>query len=271
MSLLERSVKMTLFERDAKGIRPTPLAGFLAEQAREPLAAFGALEEEVRSISAGTTGRVRLGSFPTASQHLLPGALATFIKSYPKIDIELDEGEPATLVPLLMDRELDLALVYHYDLVPAAWPKALKSTPLLSEELTLLLPEGHPFEDTQIRLEDLRSQVWVATGESTSGARSLRRACASAGFEPNVNFRSDDYDVVRGFVRSGLGIALVPALGHVASDGISSAKVTDLTVQRHVVALYPPTSVNPALHVAVSALLAAAAAAAADIEGVQAR
>jgi DNA-binding transcriptional LysR family regulator len=268
MASLERAVKMSLFERDAHGIRPTPAAGFLAQRAQEVLAAFGSFEDEVRAMSEGSVGRVRLGSFPTASQQLLPVALSAFVQSHENVEIELDEGEPEKLVPLLMDRDLDLALVYHYDLVPHVWPKALRSTALLSEELVLLLPVGHRMADTEISLADLSAETWVSTGEKTSGARSLRRACAAMGFEPKVKFRSDDYDVIRGFVRSGLGIGVIPALAHVASEDIATAMIRDLAVRRHVVALYPPTSVNPAVQGAVTALKEAAAAAAERIERV---
>ncbi len=268
MAALERAVRMSLFERDAHGIRPTPAAGFLAERAQEVLAAFAAFEDEVRAMSEGDAGRVRLGSFPTASQQLLPFALSAFVKSHPAVEIELGEGEPEKLVPLLLDRDLDLALVYHYDLVPQPWPKALKSAKLLSEELLLLLPQGHAMSDRDISLADLSGEIWVSTGERTSGARSLRRACASAGFEPNVRFRSDDYDVIRGFVRSGLGIGLIPALAAMNTDGIATARINDLEVHRHVVALYPPTTVNPAVMGAVQALKEAAQVAEERIFGV---
>lgn len=268
MAGLERAIKMSLFERDAHGIRPTPTAHFLAEKAQEVLAAFGAFEDEVRAMSEGSVGRVRLGSFPTASQKLLPLALSVLAHSHNHVKIELDEGEPDKLVPLLLDRDLDLALVYYYDLVPHSWPKALRSTPLLSEELILLLPRGHPAQGTDISLTDLKDETWVSTGERTSGARFLRRACAANGFEPHVNFRSNDYEVIRRFVRSGLGIAIVPALGHMDTDDISTARVSDLHVRRHVMALYAPTTVNPAVEGAVAALKAAAATTADKVPGV---
>jgi DNA-binding transcriptional LysR family regulator len=83
-----------------------------------------------------------------------------------------------------------------------------------------------------------------------------------------VNFRSDDYDVIRGFVRSGLGIALIPALGNIDTDGISTTRMMDLPVRRYVVALYPPTTVNPAVEGAVAALKLAARSAADRTPGV---
>jgi DNA-binding transcriptional LysR family regulator len=258
---------MALFERDAHGIRPTPSAGFLAERAQDVLAAFASFEDEVKAMSEGNFGQVRLGSFPTASQQLLPSSLATFARTHGDVGVDLDEGEPETLVPQLLDRELDLAIVYHYDLAPQAWPKTLKAEPLLHEELILLLPPGHRFTDSPISLKDLEKETWVGTSERTSGARSLRRACAAAGFEPAVHYRSDDYDVIRRFVTSGLGVALVPALGHVTGS-VPTAEIIDVPVRRHVMALHAPSTINPAVEGAVSALKTASAEAAERLQGV---
>ena len=83
--------------------------------------------------------------------------------------IELDEGEPDKLVPLLLDRDLDLALVYHYDLVPHSWPRALKSAPLLSEELVLLLPKGHRVEGQEIPLTELEGRRGFPPGKGPPG------------------------------------------------------------------------------------------------------
>lgn len=254
---LEREVDMSLFERYAHGIRPTPAGEYLATHAQDVLSAISAFEDEVQEMTAGTLGRVRFGSFPSASQQLLPLAMSRFIRTNPQVEILLDEGEPDQLVPQLVARELDLALVYHYDLMPQAWPRSLKSRRLLSEDLTLLLPPRHRLIGHNITIQDLSNETWISTGVHTSGSISLRRLCAAAGFEPSVHYRSNDYSVVRGFVQSGLGIALVPTLSHVDVEDVSTASVAGLTVRRHVLALYPPTTSNPAVQGAVNALVAA--------------
>lgn len=249
---------MPLFDRDPHSVRPTPAAEFLASRSHEVLAALGALEEDVRAMAEGTIGRLRLGSFPTASEQLLPRALPVLISEDSHLEIHLDEGEPDELVPLLNDRELDLAIVYRYDLVPRSWPKGLRATELMVEDLFLLLPAGHRLVGQPISLNDLRDEKWISTREGSSGASSLRRICAQADFVPAVDYRSNDYDVVRGFVRSGLGIALVPALGHVVSEGVAVTAVEDLRVQRHVIALHSAARPGPAVSGAIRSLQAAA-------------
>jgi DNA-binding transcriptional LysR family regulator len=75
-----------------------------------------------------------------------------------------------------------------------------------------------------------------------------------------VSYRSNDYDVVRGFVRCGLGVALVPALGHVADPGVVTCRLAGMTVYRHVEVLDRPAIRNPAVEGVVAALVAAAGA-----------
>lgn len=245
VSGLERAVRLTLFEREAHSVRATAAAELLAERSQEVLASFDALDHEIEAISAGSLGQLRIGSFPTASARLLPLGLAAFVQRYPSVDVHLDEGEPDELLPVLQDGELDVALVYRYDLVPRTWPHRLVETELLHEDLLLLLPAGHPLaQRSEVGLAEVRDATWIASREGSAGSTCLERACAMAGFAPRIAFRSNNYDVVEGLVGTGLGIALVPALGHDStSPGVVAATVADARLQRHVSALHRVASV----------------------------
>ncbi len=255
IAALERAVRLPLFERDARSVRPTPAAAFLAARGKEVLAALGVLQDDLRAFAEGVLGTVRLGSFPTASRHLLPGALAALATSHPAVEVVLDEGEPDELAPRVQDGDLDVALVYRYTRVPGRPPRALSVTPLLCEDLVLLMPTGHPLAAAgEARLEELADAPWVTTRQGTDGATCLQRLCAGAGFEPRVSYRSNDYDVVRGLVRSGLGIALVPVLGHVPDPGVVAARLGGRGAQRHVGVLTRADGRNPAVEGVVAAL-----------------
>lgn len=272
IAALERAAGLPLFERDAHSIAATPAAEFLAERARDALSTLGTLDDDLRGFVDGRLGRLRLGSFPTASERLLPGGLAAYRREHPGVRVELDEGEPSELVGQLRDGELDVAVVYRYDLVPQRWPAGLARTPLVDERLILLLPDGHRLAAARtVTLTDLADQTWVRTREGSTGATCLDRMCAEADFVPEVSVRSNDYDVIREFVRSGLGIALVPALAHVPADGVTARALDGVDVRRHVLALHRTSGVGPTAPAAVAALTAAAAAVAARVDGVAAR
>lgn len=270
IAALERAVQVPLFERDARSITATPAAEYLAERARDALGALDALDVDVRGLAQGQVGRLRLGSFPTASERLLPGGLAAYRRDNPHVRVELDEGEPTELVALLRDGELDVAVVYRYDLVPQRWPAGLVRTPLVDERLLLLLPTGHELVDApKVTLTDLAEQTWVRTREGSSGATCLDRICAAADFVPRVSVRSNDYDVIREFVRSGLGIALIPALAHVPADGVTTRPLDGVDVRRHVLALHRTDRVGLTAPAAVESLAAAAVEVAEHVDGVE--
>lgn len=260
ISGLERAVRLTLFEREPHSVRATVAAELLAERSQEVLASFDALDHEIEAISSGSLGQLRIGSFPTASATLLPLGLAAFVQRYPSVEVHLDEGEPDELLQVLQDGELDIALVYRYDLVPRTWPHRLVETELLHENLLLLLPADHPLAGrSQVGFAELRDATWIASREGSAGASCLERACATAGFAPTIAFRSNNYDVVEGLVGAGLGIAMVPALGHDRSaPGVTAAEVGGLRVQRHVSALHRVASVATPVQEVLSAFREAA-------------
>lgn len=243
---LERASGSTLFEREAHSVRPTAGARFLAERGHDVLASLDTLELDVRAMARGRLGRLRLGSFATASARLLPGSLAALAAALPQVEVRLDEGEPDELVPALLEGRLDLALVYRYDLVPRPVPEGLVDVPLLDEDLLLLLPAGHPrCSRRPVALADLADEIWVASREGSDGAACLLGLCAAAGFQPRIDLRSNDYGVVQGLVGAGLGIALVPALGHQQSADVHAARLTGRRRLRHVSALHRRANTNP--------------------------
>ncbi|MFF1830415.1 LysR substrate-binding domain-containing protein [Paenarthrobacter sp. NPDC058040] len=238
VAALERAVQASLVERDAQSIRPTEAAKFLASRAHDIINALSVLEDEMKGFSKGDYGLMRLGSFSTASQRLLPGGLASYLRRHPGSTVELEEGCPSELAGLVRDAALDVAVVFHYDLVPQQWPSNVVAVPLLAEELLLLLPDNHRLADAEaIRLHDLVEEKWVSAKEGSSGDACLRHLCASGGFTPRISVRSNNYDAIRGLVRSGVGIALVPALDHVPTDKIAARSINGCTARRHVSAL----------------------------------
>ncbi|MEO6082381.1 MAG: LysR substrate-binding domain-containing protein [Umezawaea sp.] len=208
----------------------------------------------------GRRGRLRLGTFPTASARLVPHAVARLIRDRPDADITLDEAEPDDILPLVLAGDRDLALVYTYDLVPRTWPTDLTVIPLLAEALLLLLPETHPaVRHHTIRPDDLANARWIASKDGTAGATCLTRLCATHNFTPKTTFRSNDYGVVQALVAAGVGVALVPALGYEPRPGTAARRLRGTQVQRHVAVVHRTANTNPLLRDALAAITAACA------------
>lgn len=259
MSTLERETGMRLFEREAHGIRPTPEAQFLSERAQEALGAVAGLNDAIVDMSSGTLGRLGLGSFPTASEALVPAAVATFGAAHPGVDVRFDDGEPDHLVPRLLEGDLDVIVVYHYELVPEPWPRGLARKSLFAEPLVMLVGDAYRGPVDEVPLTEFAEELWISTQEGTAGALAVERACANVGFAPRIRYRTNDYDVVRSFVRAGLGVAAVPLLGYTPSPGIRAIRASSLGIRRHVSVLSSLRRHSPAIDGMIQALAAAAA------------
>ncbi|WP_407548336.1 LysR substrate-binding domain-containing protein [Streptomyces sp. Pv4-95] len=254
ISALEKDTGLVLFEREAHGIRATAAARHLVDLSTRVLTALDDLDHQVRELATGTTGRLALGSFPTAGVRLVPSALSAFASTHPRARIQLEEGEPDELLSALSEGELDVALVYEYGLSPRQWPESLAQYPLLREDLVLLRAVG---SGIGAELPGLAGQRWITSREGTAGALSLTRLCAAAGFAAQVAFRSNNYDVVRELVGTGLGVAVVPALGHEPGDRIDAVRLNRPSAHRTVMALHRRENSNPLLGAMLRTLRAA--------------
>lgn len=259
VSALERASRVQLFQRSASGIRPTPAAEFLVAETRVALGALKSVEDRFAELAFGRIGPLRIGSFPTASQRLVPTALARMQREHPKIQIRLNEGEPAELTSMISTKELDLAIVYQYDLVPNDLPDVGAGEQLLSEELVLAVPSAHPLAQTgSVTMASLNEERWITTRRGTAAKDLLERMSAAERFVPLVVHQSNDYAVIQELVAAELGIALVPVLGRVLNPRLHFLKIEAEHVTRRVLAIVHPTEDRSAVEHLLTHLRSAA-------------
>lgn len=239
VSALERQLHVTLFDREAHAVRPTPVALVVGERALAALGALRVLEDDVQQLSSGRLARLRVISFPTASERLLPAALSTLRRELPRVDVELDEAEPPTAMRLLGGGEADVVLVHTYGTARPRWAQGHDLVPVLEEDLMVITPAARPGDGLRVAdrihdLGDLAGATWVATKQDTWGAATLARLCRDSGFEPDVRLRSNNYGVLQRLVASGLGTALVPAISLDRRADVVARAVDDPAARRRV-------------------------------------
>lgn len=242
IATLERELGLPLFEREAHSVRATAAAERVVELSRPLLAGLDEFDRGVRALAAGHGARLGLGSFPTASVHLVPAIMAACRDRVPGAEIRLGEGEPDELIDSVVDGDLDVALVYEYGLCPRRWPDGLSVEPIAREDLFVLSPVD---DRAPARLDQLRDRRWIASREGTAGALSLTRLCAAAGFVPQVSHRSNNYDVVRELVIATGGSAVVPQLGHSEDARITATRLTQRRAHRTVLMVHRSRNLNP--------------------------
>ncbi|KJY30404.1 LysR substrate-binding domain-containing protein, partial [Streptomyces katrae] len=253
--------KRQLLVRTGREMRLTQAGEALVRHAAGILAGLTAAEEEVAAIAGLRAGRVRLVSFPSGSSTLVPTALAAMRAEHPGTRISLVEAEPPRSVEMLREGDCDLALAFRYGgaAAVAEW-EDLVVTPLLTDRLVGLVPEGHPLAGAgRVGMAELADEPWIAGCPRCR--RHLVEVCEGAGFTPRIDFATDDYPAVVGLVGAGLGVAVLPELAveSVRAKGVSTLAV-EPAVEREVVALTLPDLARvPAVAATLGELVRAAA------------
>jgi flavin reductase (DIM6/NTAB) family NADH-FMN oxidoreductase RutF/DNA-binding transcriptional LysR family regulator len=154
--------------------------------------------------AAGTAEALALGCFPTFAPYIVPALVARLTKLHPKIELTLVEADQVKLVAGLRRNEIEVALMYDFDLGSDILVETMADlTPYV------LLPDGHPLaESSALTLETLAQEplVLLDIDPSRNYFLSLFRDCA---LTPRVGYRTGSIEMVRGLVGHGLGYSLL--------------------------------------------------------------
>jgi DNA-binding transcriptional LysR family regulator len=144
---------------------------------------------------------------------IVPDAL-TALAGETNLRVECVELEPEVSLPLLARGEIDLVIGQEYEQVPRPHHAGISRTDEASETVLLALPGGDPVgaSGRPVALRALAGRVWATGQEHTAYAQAVVHACRSAGFEPDIRYRSNDVTVFLSLVAGGHAVALVPAL-----------------------------------------------------------
>jgi LysR family transcriptional regulator, transcription activator of glutamate synthase operon len=210
---LEHELGAPLFNRMKRHVTLTEAGKTFLPHARAVLQRLEEARLEVQELSGLRKGTLAVGAPPSVGTHLLPRALAKFSARHPGITLSFREAGSRTLVNLLEEGELDLAVVIQ----PVRHP-VLDTQPLIEEELLLAVPRNHHLATNgsasqRIRLAQLSQEPFVLLRE---GAYDLRdqtlAACRRAGFEPHVALDGGEMDSMLRFVAAGIGLAILPEM-----------------------------------------------------------
>ena len=109
--VLEESLEVALFERHARGVRPTPAGVRFHEHCRKILGDVEHAAQTMREFAQGDAGSLNVGLIPTVTKGVLAQVLPKFIADMPGIDVRVVEAFSGTLTDWVMSGALDFAIV----------------------------------------------------------------------------------------------------------------------------------------------------------------
>ena len=133
----------------------------------------------------------------------------------------LREHEPAEAMQLLATDQVDLALVYDYNLAPAAADPAMHTAPLWATRWGLGVPASEPaYAGTTLQIfARFQGHDWIGNSRNTADEDVIRTLAAMAGFTPRITHQADSLDLVQDMITAGLGVGLLP-LDHAIREGV---------------------------------------------------
>lgn len=239
---LENELGAALFSRARGNVALTEAGESLLPLARRILADAETARHEVQELVQLRRGRIRLGATPSVCTGLLPDVLRAFHDLHPGIELRIEESGSRDLVRELARGAVDLALV----VLPLPTPSpALTTVELLQEDLVVVSSAAGPAPRRPVRISDLQGEPLVMFRHGYDLRELTVGACHAAGFEPSFTVEGGEMDAVLGFVRAGLGVAVVPSM--VAERAGRDLRVTELAPPglRRTIALAHRSDVPP--------------------------
>ena len=213
--LLEEEVGVSLFERSGKQIvSETPAGKAIIDIAERILASTDDIKNIGREFNDPNSGDLRLATTHTQARYVLPGVIQHFSERFPRVNIHLHQGTPAQMASMIEAGEVDFVIAtegtHHYsDLVMlpcSRWNRGV-----------IVLPDHALFKISQLdglTLEALVNYPIITYVFGFTGRSQLDRAFAAKGIEPNVVLTAADADVIKTYVRSGLGVGIIAKMAY---------------------------------------------------------
>jgi molybdate transport repressor ModE-like protein len=223
IATLERLVgqRLVLRIRGSRTVSLTREGEILVEHARAINARLHAAREDVLSLGRSDVEVVRIGTFQTVSQTLLPSIVRELTTAQPRVTATLRENTAGDeLVDMLESGELDVAFV----LLPVD-DERIETIEVLRDPWVLVVRTDHPlvWQQRPVTADDV-SNLPLITFEQLLAQKLIEGSLRAAGAHLRVVTRLTDYASVLSMVSAGLGCGLVPQLAVEADSGASRIK-----------------------------------------------
>lgn len=197
-----------LFERVGRGLRLTETGHMLLGHVRTILAEVDVMRADMRARQGLKGGQVIIGAPPSVGERMLPKILAGFHRSHSAIELGMVEGNTATLIDLLNQGKVDLAIVT----LPIV-KRDLLVTELFSEDLVLVVDKRHPLRGrNEVSFRDLEEEKFLLYAPGGYVREATLNACRQAGYVPKIALNGGSMEMLLRLAESGLGVAVIPPL-----------------------------------------------------------
>jgi LysR family cys regulon transcriptional activator len=214
---LEAELGVQLFTRKGKSLASiTPAGREVIARARKILREVDNITSLASDLTAEQEGVLSIATTHTQARYVLPEVIRSFRERYPKVDLELHQGTSEQIAELIGTNKVDFAI--------ATGSRHLFTNltllPIYHWYRIALVPKQHPLaqSDRPLDLETLAEYPLVTYVFSLTGESSFKRAFREKGLEPRVVFTARDADIIKTYVRMGMGVGVIASMAFEPQD-----------------------------------------------------
>ncbi len=207
IKLLEEELGVEIFARNGKHLAAiTPAGQQILELAERILQEADSIQRVAGEFRQADRGSLSIATTHTQARYALPPTIKDFKTQYPDVTLHLHQGSPPQIAKLAAASEADFAIateaLEHFD--------ELVMLPCYHWNRGLLVPPRHPLALLdQVGLADIAKYPIITYTFGFTGRSKLDQAFAARGLKPNVVLTAVDADVIKTYVRLGLGVGIV--------------------------------------------------------------
>ncbi|OLQ75484.1 LysR family transcriptional regulator [Photobacterium proteolyticum] len=199
---LEQQLELKLINRTERQMSLTADGQVLLRHARKILEDVDQAKKELQELKGLDSGVINFGVSAMLGSYYLPDTLALFKQTYPGIQINIQEAGTATLEKMLLDGQLDLALIRSdrsHD--------QIRHVTLAKEQIVACVPSTHPFAvKGSITLEQFCQQPLVLFRDGYFLREAVSRYCQQQKITPDIRFETNLIELLKSLVRKEIGI-----------------------------------------------------------------
>ncbi|MBB1088126.1 LysR family transcriptional regulator [Lysobacter sp. SG-8] len=214
---LEEELGFQLFVRRGRSLESIAPGGQkVLQHARRILEEAANIRAYAANERGEHVGRLVLATTHTQARHVLPAAIAAVKREYPRISVHLEPVADGEVLEQLAHGSADLAVLSTAGQVPDAGI----AIPLFRWQRMVLVPKSHALARLSRApgLVELSRHPLVSYESSIRPESSLRRAFASEGVEPQLAMTARDADLIKTYVRAGMGVGLLAEMALAGAD-----------------------------------------------------
>ncbi|MGK0440666.1 MAG: LysR family cys regulon transcriptional activator [Pseudohongiellaceae bacterium] len=210
--LLEDELGVEVFSRSGKHLtRVTPAGEAILKTAGEILRKVESIKQVAQEFSDEQKGSLSIATTHTQARYALPKSIKSFIGSYPDVSLHMHQGTPMQISELAADGTVDFAIATE----ALELFSDLIMMPCYKWNRAIIVPKDHALAQvTNLTLEDVAAHPIVTYVFGFSGRSKLDEAFIEKGLAPKVVFTAADADVIKTYVRLGLGIGIVAKMAY---------------------------------------------------------